>query len=68
MNEAAAAAPTPLDARDIAAMLPHRFPFLLIDRVVAFEHIKRRALKPMTDWLDLNSGITRTTPTDLVRH
>ena len=27
----------PIDAERIAAMLPHRYPFLLIDRVVAFE-------------------------------
>ena len=28
----------PIDVERIAQMLPHRYPFLLIDRVVAFEH------------------------------
>jgi 3-hydroxyacyl-[acyl-carrier-protein] dehydratase len=28
----------PIDVERIAALLPHRYPFLLIDRVVAFEH------------------------------
>jgi len=31
-----AAAPKMLDAREIAAMLPHRYPFLLVDRVVDY--------------------------------
>ena len=31
----------PLDAERIMAMLPHRYPFLLVDRVVEFEHDKR---------------------------
>ena len=31
----------PIDVERIAAMLPHRYPFLLIDRVIAFEHGKR---------------------------
>jgi 3-hydroxyacyl-[acyl-carrier-protein] dehydratase len=39
----------PIDAERIAAMLPHRYPFLLIDRVVAFEHGKRlTAIKNIT--------------------
>ena len=39
----------PIDAERIAAMLPHRYPFLLIDRVVAFEHGKSlRAIKNVT--------------------
>ena len=39
----------PLGAEDIAAMLPHRYPFLLLDRVVAFERAKRvTALKNVT--------------------
>jgi 3-hydroxyacyl-[acyl-carrier-protein] dehydratase len=33
----------PIDVERIAAMLPHRYPFLLIDRVIAFEHRRRRA-------------------------
>jgi 3-hydroxyacyl-[acyl-carrier-protein] dehydratase len=33
-TEAAAAAKTTLDVNDIQRILPHRFPFLLIDRVV----------------------------------
>jgi 3-hydroxyacyl-[acyl-carrier-protein] dehydratase len=39
----------PLDVERIASMLPHRYPFLLIDRVVAFEHGKRAtAIKNVT--------------------
>jgi 3-hydroxyacyl-[acyl-carrier-protein] dehydratase len=39
----------PLDVERIASMLPHRYPFLLIDRVVAFEHGKRvTAIKNVT--------------------
>jgi len=33
----------PIDIESITAMLPHRYPFLMIDRVVAFEHGKRLA-------------------------
>ena len=33
--------PLPLDAERIMALLPHRYPFLLVDRVVEFEHAKR---------------------------
>ncbi len=39
----------PIDVERIAAMLPHRFPFLLIDRVIAFELGKRlTAIKNVT--------------------
>ena len=39
----------PIDSERIAAMLPHRYPFLLIDRVTAFEHGKSvRAIKNVT--------------------
>jgi 3-hydroxyacyl-[acyl-carrier-protein] dehydratase len=39
----------PLDVERIARMLPHRYPFLLIDRVVAFEHGKSvTAIKNVT--------------------
>ena len=39
----------PIDVERIARMLPHRYPFLLIDRVVAFEHGKRlTAIKNVT--------------------
>ena len=31
----------PLDVERIMGLLPHRFPFLLVDRVVEFEHSKR---------------------------
>jgi 3-hydroxyacyl-[acyl-carrier-protein] dehydratase len=39
----------PIDADRIMQMLPHRFPFLLVDRVIAFEHGKSlRAIKNVT--------------------
>ena len=31
----------PVDVRRIAELLPHRYPFLLVDRVIAFEQGKR---------------------------
>jgi 3-hydroxyacyl-[acyl-carrier-protein] dehydratase len=31
----------PLDVRGIQSLLPHRYPFLLVDRVVEFEPRKR---------------------------
>ena len=31
----------PIDLRGIHGLLPHRFPFLLVDRVVEFEHGRR---------------------------
>ena len=36
--------------------------------IVAFENVKRRTLKPVADWVDLSSGVTRSAPTDLVHH
>ena len=33
--------PTTLEARDILQILPHRYPFLLVDRIVELEHGKR---------------------------
>ncbi len=39
----------PIGVEQIAAILPHRYPFLLLDRVVAFEHGTRvTALKNVT--------------------
>lgn len=39
----------PIDVRQIAAILPHRYPFLLVDRVIEFEAGKRiRAIKNVT--------------------
>ena len=39
----------PIDIEGIAALLPHRYPFLLIDRVIAFEQGTRlTALKNVT--------------------
>ena len=39
----------PIEAHTIATMLPHRYPFLLVDRVTAFETGKRlTALKNVT--------------------
>jgi 3-hydroxyacyl-[acyl-carrier-protein] dehydratase len=39
----------PIDVRQIAAILPHRYPFLLVDRVIEFEPGKRvRAIKNVT--------------------
>lgn len=37
MNKTAAPVKLPVDAEGIAAILPHRYPFLLVDRVMAFE-------------------------------
>ena len=43
------AAPAPLDVREIMAMLPHRYPFLLVDRVLDYTVGSRlRALKNVT--------------------
>ncbi len=48
MTEAASVS-MPVDINRIMAMLPHRYPFLLIDRVVAFEPHKRLvAIKNVT--------------------
>lgn len=39
----------PIDARGIAELLPHRYPFLLVDRVTEFEiHKRLRAYKNVT--------------------
>jgi 3-hydroxyacyl-[acyl-carrier-protein] dehydratase len=40
MNDQGTTIKLPLGAEEIAALLPHRYPFLLIDRVIAFEHNK----------------------------
>lgn len=41
MTELRAPVELPIGVEQIAAMLPHRYPFLLLDRVTAFEHGKR---------------------------
>ncbi len=42
-------APPVMDVQAIQALIPHRYPFLLVDRVVAFEPLKRIvALKSVT--------------------
>ena len=49
MNMPPAPVTLPLGVEQIAAMLPHRYPFLLLDRVLAFEHGTRvTALKNVT--------------------
>jgi 3-hydroxyacyl-[acyl-carrier-protein] dehydratase len=50
MNDATAArVELPVDVRRIAELLPHRYPFLLVDRVIAFEPGKRiTAIKNVT--------------------
>ena len=49
MTNKPAAAAAPIDVRDIAAMLPHRYPFLLVDRVLDYVPGGRlRALKNVT--------------------
>jgi 3-hydroxyacyl-[acyl-carrier-protein] dehydratase len=46
MTDTAAASTTPIDVRGIMAMLPHRYPFLLVDRVLDYTAGGRlRALK-----------------------
>ena len=40
MNDPSAQVSLPIDVERIAQMLPHRYPFLLLDRVIAFEHGK----------------------------
>src|SRR5690606_21896277 len=39
-NDPSAQVSLPIDVERIAQMLPHRYPFLLLDRVIAFEHGK----------------------------
>ena len=41
MSKKPGAVELPIGIEQIAAMLPHRYPFLLIDRVIAFERAKR---------------------------
>ena len=49
MNDTSAGVTLPVDVERIQAMLPHRYPFLLIDRVVEFEPGKRAtAIKNVT--------------------
>ncbi len=50
MTQSATPTPTlPVDVRRIFEMLPHRYPFLLVDRVIAFEPGKRlTAIKNVT--------------------
>jgi 3-hydroxyacyl-[acyl-carrier-protein] dehydratase len=48
-TETANPAALPVDVRRIFEMLPHRYPFLLVDRVIAFEPGKRlTAIKNVT--------------------
>ena len=37
MNDMKTPPTLPIEAHDIAKMLPHRYPFLLVDRVTDFE-------------------------------
>jgi 3-hydroxyacyl-[acyl-carrier-protein] dehydratase len=49
MNDPNSSQQLPLDVRRILDLLPHRYPFLLVDRVVEFEPGRRlRALKNVT--------------------
>jgi len=49
MNQAAAPVALPVDAERISAILPHRYPILLVDRVIELEPEKRIvALKNVT--------------------
>jgi 3-hydroxyacyl-[acyl-carrier-protein] dehydratase len=49
MTDTPAAPATPIEAHDIFAMLPHRYPFLLVDRVLDYTVGERlRALKNVT--------------------
>lgn len=49
MNETSTGVTLPVDVERIQTMLPHRYPFLLIDRVIAFEPGKRAtAIKNVT--------------------
>lgn len=49
MTESQSAISLPMDVERIMALLPHRYPFLLVDRVVEFGHAKRLvALKNVT--------------------
>jgi 3-hydroxyacyl-[acyl-carrier-protein] dehydratase len=49
MNEASSALTLPVDVTRIQQLLPHRYPFLLVDRVIELEPHKRiRAIKNVT--------------------
>jgi 3-hydroxyacyl-[acyl-carrier-protein] dehydratase len=49
MNKPMPPVELPIGVEQIAAMLPHRYPFLLLDRVIALEHGQRvTALKNVT--------------------
>lgn len=49
MTNAPHAIELPIGVEQIAALLPHRYPFLLLDRVIAFEHGKSvTAIKNVT--------------------
>jgi 3-hydroxyacyl-[acyl-carrier-protein] dehydratase len=49
MSEPTASVELPIGIEQIAAILPHRYPFLMIDRIVAFEPGKRAtAIKNVT--------------------
>ncbi len=49
MTEQAGGVKLPIEITQIMAMLPHRYPFLLVDRVVEFEPNKRvLAIKNVT--------------------
>ncbi len=49
MNDSTSSLDKPLDVRRILDLLPHRYPFLLVDRVVEFEAGKRlKAFKNVT--------------------
>ena len=39
----------PIEAKDIQKLIPHRYPFLLLDRIVSFEPMKNlKAIKNIT--------------------
>jgi 3-hydroxyacyl-[acyl-carrier-protein] dehydratase len=49
MNEQSGGVKLPIEITEIMAMLPHRYPFLLVDRVIEFEANKRvLAIKNVT--------------------
>ncbi|HET8898082.1 MAG TPA: 3-hydroxyacyl-ACP dehydratase FabZ [Rhodanobacteraceae bacterium] len=49
MSQTASLPPMPVEVTDILGMLPHRYPFLLVDRVIACEPgVKLTAIKNVT--------------------
>ena len=63
MNDKAhAGVELPIDIERIAALLPHRYPFLLIDRVIAFEPKKLVALKNVSGNEQSSRAISRAIP------